>query len=506
MPFCLVNAGVKFQHAMHIAFDDMIGIILQVYLDDLMVHSRFCTDHFSHLRQFFLHCRKYGMSLNPNKSIFGGAAGKILGHVVSEAGISIDPKRVKAISVVPYPTSKKSIQAFMGKINFVRRSIPNFAFIVKPIHNLLKANQTCVWNKQANKSFLKIKDALSSAPVLATPNFSKDFILHTNATEEAIAAILMQKKLQNDEQPIAFMSQSLSDVAIQYRLIEKHAYALVKAIEKFRHYILGKHTIVKVPLHAVKYLLSQTYLSGNLANWLTKFQEHDLSIETVNTIKGRGLALHLSQHSVPSSNYELEDGDDSNLFFADMIPSDLSNHPWYNDILYYLNHEKCLENLNSHQRRKLQFNSSKYFIVNNHLFRRSYDGLLLRCIDDHGAQDVLESMHGSLHDVLPSGRHFVAKSTAHKILTSGYYWPTLFHDSHLFVLSCDSCQQSSRRQKLSVFPPKPVIATSPFEKWGLDFIGPINPHSSAGHMFILTMTDYFSKWSEVIPLKNVKDE
>lgn len=86
-----------------------------------------------------------------------------------------------------------------------------------------------------------------------------------------------------------------------------------------------------------------------------------------------------------------------------MIPSDLSNHPWYSDILYYLNHEKCPENLNSHQRRKLGLDSSKYVIVNNHLFRRSYDGLLLRCIDDHGTQGVLESMHRSPHDVLPSG-------------------------------------------------------------------------------------------------------
>ena len=82
------------------------------------------------------------MSLNPNKSVFGAAAGKLLGHVVSEAGISIDPERFKAISVVPAPASKKFIQAFMGKINFVRRFIPDFAFIVKPIHNFLKANQT----------------------------------------------------------------------------------------------------------------------------------------------------------------------------------------------------------------------------------------------------------------------------------------------------------------------------------------------------------------------------
>lgn len=191
MSFGLVNVGATFQRTMHIAFDDLIGVILQVYHDDLTVHSRFRTDHFSHLWQVFLRCRKYGMSLNPNKYVFGASAGKLLGYVVLEAGISIDPERVKAISFVLAPTSKKSIQEFMGKINFVRRFIPNFAYIVKPIHNLLKVNQTFIWNEQANNSFLKMKDTLSFAPVLATPNFSKDFIIYTNATKEAISAILM---------------------------------------------------------------------------------------------------------------------------------------------------------------------------------------------------------------------------------------------------------------------------------------------------------------------------
>jgi len=167
------------------------------------------------------------MSLNTNKFVFDASSRKLLGHVVSEAGISIDPERVKAISFLPAPNSKKSIQAFMGKINFVRRFIPNFAYIVKPIHNLLKANQTFIWDEKANNSFLKIKDALSFALVLATPNFSKDFIVYMNATEEAISTILIQKNSQNVEQPIAFMSQIFPDSTVQYSLIKKHSYSVL---------------------------------------------------------------------------------------------------------------------------------------------------------------------------------------------------------------------------------------------------------------------------------------
>jgi hypothetical protein len=132
------------------------------------------------------------------------------------------------------------------------------------------------------------------------PNFEKDFIIYTNATEEAISAILLQNDDQNNEKHVAYMSHSLSDDEIKYSYIEKHYFSLVKAIEKFCHFILGKHMQVKVPFPVVKFLLSQTHLSGKLAHWLVKIQEHDLTIMTSKTIKGRDLALHLAQHVEPS--------------------------------------------------------------------------------------------------------------------------------------------------------------------------------------------------------------
>lgn len=152
---------------------------------------------------------------------------------------------------------------------------------------------------------------------------------------------LSQTNSQYIEQPIAFMSQSLFDSAAQYSLIEKYAYSLVKAVENFLNYILGKHIIMKFPLPLVKFLLSINYLSEKLANWLTKIQEHDLTIETVDAIKGRCMDLHLAQIFIPLQDSELEDEDDPNPFIIDSQFSDLHNHDWYSDILYYLNHEKC---------------------------------------------------------------------------------------------------------------------------------------------------------------------
>jgi hypothetical protein len=96
---------------------------------------------------------------------------------------------------------------------------------------------------------------------------------------------------------VALISQSFTENEVKYPLIEKHALALVMALRKFRQYVMGKHTIVKVPLPSVKYLLSQTFLQGKMANWLAKIQEFDLEIMVTKTVRGRDLALLLAENS-----------------------------------------------------------------------------------------------------------------------------------------------------------------------------------------------------------------
>jgi hypothetical protein len=134
MPFGLSNVGA----AMKISFDDMISNIIQVYLDDLTVYSKNRLDHLGHLRKVLTRCKKFDISLNPFKSIFGVTMGKILGSIVSNLRISIDQEMIAAILNIPTPTTKKEVQAFMDIINFVRRFVPDVSLMVKPIHNLLK--------------------------------------------------------------------------------------------------------------------------------------------------------------------------------------------------------------------------------------------------------------------------------------------------------------------------------------------------------------------------------
>jgi hypothetical protein len=175
MSFGLLNAGATFQRAMDFAFKELMGKIIEIYQDDLTVFSKDRSQHVSHLRQVFERCRKYGISLNPAKSIMGVDEGKLLGHIIAKDGVKIDPERVEAIKRVPLPQTKKALQSFLGQINFVKRFIPNLAETMKPILRLLKKDVKFEWTSEGRKAFNSIKDSISRSHVLISPDYLRIF-------------------------------------------------------------------------------------------------------------------------------------------------------------------------------------------------------------------------------------------------------------------------------------------------------------------------------------------
>jgi hypothetical protein len=199
MSFGLMNTGATFQRAMDIAFVGEWDKFVVIYLDDLTVFSKSDEDHMIHLKQKFEKCRRFGLSLNPKKSHFAIQEGKLLGHIVSRDGIRIDPKRVEAIDTIVIPRNVKEIQSFLGKIIFLRRFIPNFAEIVKLITYMLRKNSEVKWIVEAKASFSHIKKVISEAPVLASPDYLKDFIIFSFAYEHTLAVVILQKNEEGFE-------------------------------------------------------------------------------------------------------------------------------------------------------------------------------------------------------------------------------------------------------------------------------------------------------------------
>jgi len=127
MTFGLKNAGATYQRAMNLIFHDLLGVILEVYIDDIVIKSAGLDSHLADLRLALERMRRYGLKMNPLKCAFGVSAGKFLGFIIHEKGIEIDPKRIEAMRKVEAPTCKKDLQKFLGKVNYLRWFISNLS-------------------------------------------------------------------------------------------------------------------------------------------------------------------------------------------------------------------------------------------------------------------------------------------------------------------------------------------------------------------------------------------
>jgi hypothetical protein len=171
MTFGLKNAGATYQRAMNYIFHELIGKIVEIYIDDVVIKSLNHDAHLKDVRRTLECTRKHRLKMNPNQCAFGVSAGEFLGFLVHEGGIEVGKKSMKAIDEVVPPTNLKELQSFLGKINFVRRFISNLSQKVLPFSPLLKLkkDQKFVWGDEQQKAFDEIKRYMKEPPVLVPP-------------------------------------------------------------------------------------------------------------------------------------------------------------------------------------------------------------------------------------------------------------------------------------------------------------------------------------------------
>jgi len=206
---------------MDTGFHGLSGKCIVIYMDDLIVYSKDASTHTKNLRRVLKRCERYRISLNPKKCSFGITEGKLLGHVISENGISIDPDRIEGIKKLQLPNSKKELKSFFGKINFVRKFITGFAEIVQPLNAMLKKDAKIEWTPVAKAAFEDIKEAISNALMLTSPDYTKPFYIYSFVSSHSVVVALTQKGEDNEEKPIAFMSAPLKDAQLKYLNTER---------------------------------------------------------------------------------------------------------------------------------------------------------------------------------------------------------------------------------------------------------------------------------------------
>jgi hypothetical protein len=181
MPFGLKNTDATFQRAMTYIFHDLAHIIL-TYLDDLTTRSKKHTQHLNDLRIIFQWCRQYNIRLNPLKCIFCITVGRLLGFIISQRGITVDPLKVQAITEIPPPQNLRQLQSLQGKANFLRCFVPDYATRAHGFLHLLRHDIPFQWDEHAQTTFDDLKVTLSNAPLISPPDYNHDYILYISAS------------------------------------------------------------------------------------------------------------------------------------------------------------------------------------------------------------------------------------------------------------------------------------------------------------------------------------
>ena len=284
MPQGLKNAANSFQALMDVILRGIQYKYILGYIDDLIIFSSTFELHLQHLEEVFRRIRGAGLKFKASKAKFAVPQVTFLGHILSDKGISPNPDKASVIGSYPVPKKLKHLRSFIGMCGFYRKHIPNFGLIARPLYDLTKAGVQFVWSKECQEAFDRLKSELSSDNVLTYPNFQKRFILSTDASNVAIAAVLSQEDDHGVVRPVAYAGRSISSAERNYDTTQQELLAVVWGVNHFRVYLEGNEFDIYTDHSALQWILGQKQLQGRLARWALSLQGYSYK---VHHIKGK---------------------------------------------------------------------------------------------------------------------------------------------------------------------------------------------------------------------------
>ena len=219
----------------------------------------------------------YKLKLQPDKCEFPRKEVNYLGLQITEAGVQPDPQKVAAKEQFPTPSTVKQLTTLCGMISYYRRFIPKCSRIASPLYKLLKKDANFGWTEAQENAFQHLKSKLISRPILQYPNFSKEFILTTDASNSGLGAMLSQRPVGKDL-PVAYASRSLNNTKTHYTTSEKELLAIVWATKYFRPYLHGRRFKTVSDHKPLVWVMNVKDLGSRLLRWRVQLAEYDYEI------------------------------------------------------------------------------------------------------------------------------------------------------------------------------------------------------------------------------------
>jgi hypothetical protein len=464
LPFGLTNAPGTFMHLMHETFREYLDDFVLVFLDDILIYSKTLEEHERHVQKVLETLAKAKLYAKESKCEFFKTEVEFLGHHVGRDGVRMMDDKVEAVAAWPAPKNVRDVRAFLGTAGYYRKFIKDFSRIAAPITELTKESVRFEWTASHQQAFITLKQAMQSAPVLALPDPTLPFVVHTDASGFAVGAVLMQDQGKG-LQPIAFLSKKMLPAETRYPVHEQELLAIIHALSSWRHYLYGAKFKVMTDHHSLRYFKTQPALSGRQSRWKDVIANFDFDIEY---IKGESnpVADGLSRRPDHSSD----------LFSVSLVAA----NQLADDIRQAVRADSTYRAALAVRRTRIDPVQVK-------------DGLLVRdgrvqVPSDPALQTrIMRECHDS-----PLGGHLGKQKTIEQIKRR-FYWPGMNATIEKYVVSCDACQRNKPSQQSPIGLMKPLpIPDRPWQQVSMDLITAL-PRSKLGNDAIVVFVDKLTK-------------
>ena len=531
LPFGLSGSPGLFQRLADLIFSGLTWEALLVFLDDIIIFGSTIEQHIERIEHVFQRLSTAGLKITPAKCHFFKKQVTFLGFNISQQGIQTDPSKTEAIVQWPTPTNVKQVRSFCATINYYRKHIHQFSIIAAPLFDLQKKKSRFIWTAEHDRAFNTLKMRLTTAPVLAIFDPTKPTLVDCDASGSGLGAVLSQM-VDGQERVVAYASRTLNTAERNYSITKRELLGVIFALKQFRQYVLGIHFVLRTDHEPLRHLQSLKDPPAQMGRWLDRIQEFQFKVEhragshhgnadglsrrhdesrletdvetspaftqyrSLNKLGVAAIHEHITHNSLPLRDHLLLDVD-----WAAEQRNDLDISPIYKAISHSTNEPPTSQFISTSAATKnLLAQWQSLTMVNNVLYRTWLDAdrniKWLQVIVPFKLQEAfIIACHAGM-----TGGHLGPRKTAHQVQRRAYFqgWRS---KSYRICRQCTACASHFRGKIKHQACMQPMLTGNPMEKIGIDLCGPF-PKSYDNKVYILTCTDYFSKWTECIPLQD----
>ncbi|GJS50543.1 putative reverse transcriptase domain-containing protein [Tanacetum coccineum] len=483
MPFGLTNAPAVFMDLMNRVCKPYLDKFVIVFIDDILIYSKSKQEHEEHLKIILELLKKEELYAKFSKCEFWLPKVQFLGHVIDNKGIHVDPAKIESVKDWASPKTPTEIRQFLGLAGYYRRFIEGFSKIAKPMTKLTQKKVKFEWGDKQETAFQLLKQKLCSAPILALPEGSEDFIVYCDASKKGLGAVLMQR-----EKVISYASRQLKIHEKNYTTHDLELGAVVFALKIWRHYLYGTKCTVFTDHKSLQHILNQKELNMRQRRWLELLSDYDCDIRyhpgKANVVAD---ALSRKEREPPLRVRAL----------VMTIGLDLPKQ-----ILNAQTEARKPENIKNEDVGGMLIENAKYpEAMRTEKLEPRTDGTLclngrswLPCYGDLRTVIMHES-HKSKYSIHPGSEKM------YQDVKKLYWWPNMKADIATYVSKCLTCAKvKAEHQRQSGLLVQPEIPQWKWDNITMDFVTKL-PRSSQGYDTIWVIVDRLTKSAIFIPMK-----